>query len=49
LFLVTHPFGMIRAAQITGHGAAWSWQKGARKRQVHAFDGSWRLGDFEPV
>lgn len=46
LFLLTHPFGMIRAARITGHDAAWGWQKqeGARKRHVHAFDGSWRLG-----
>lgn len=50
MFLVTHSFGMIRAAQITGDGAAWSWQReGARTRQVHAFHGSWRLGDFEPA
>ena len=51
LFLVTRPFGLIRAAQITGQDAASSWQRQeeARKRHVHAFDGSWRLSDLEPV
>jgi len=36
LFLVTYPFGMIRAAQIAGHGAAWSWQEGGSAQAAGA-------------